>query len=53
MREILTPSHKPGVDGFKFVFAVPRMAENRLDSIITVVHDNLFSYAFYHSPSSY
>lgn len=31
MREILTPSHKPGVDGFKFVFAVPRMAE--IDSI--------------------
>jgi len=27
VRDILTPSDEPGVDGF--VFAVPRMAENR------------------------
>ena len=35
------------------IVAVPRMAENRLVSIITVMHDNLFSYAFDHSPTSY
>jgi len=48
VRDILTPSDEPDVDGD--VFAVPRMAENRLVPIITVVHDNLFSYGLDHSP---